>query len=76
MCPWMSESVFLSFVLYRCIRMALVHDLAESIVGDITPHNGVSKDEKYRRELVNLKCPGKHKQMLYSFSPSRKQWSK
>lgn len=36
----------------RCIRMALVHDLAESIVGDITPDDGVSKEEKYRRELV------------------------
>ncbi len=22
----------------RCIRMAIVHDVAESIVGDITPH--------------------------------------
>jgi putative hydrolases of HD superfamily len=25
----------------RCIRMALVHDIAEAIVGDITPHCGV-----------------------------------
>ncbi len=39
-------------VQYRCIRMALVHDLAESIVGDWTPYDGVSKVEKYRRELV------------------------
>ena len=23
--------------------MALVHDMAESVVGDITPHDGVSK---------------------------------
>ncbi|GAX80855.1 hypothetical protein CEUSTIGMA_g8290.t1 [Chlamydomonas eustigma] len=30
----------------RCIRMALVHDIAESIVGDITPHCNVSKKEK------------------------------
>lgn len=22
----------------RCVRMAIVHDVAESIVGDITPH--------------------------------------
>ena len=34
--------------------MALVHDLAESLVGDITPHDGVSKEEKYRRENVRL----------------------
>jgi putative hydrolase of HD superfamily len=26
----------------RCIKMALVHDVAEAIVGDITPHCGVS----------------------------------
>ncbi|KAL1123199.1 hypothetical protein AAG570_002286 [Ranatra chinensis] len=34
----------------RCMEMALVHDLAESIVGDITPHCGVSKEEKHRLE--------------------------
>lgn len=30
---------------------ALVHDLAESIVGDITPYCGVSKEEKKLREM-------------------------
>lgn len=30
---------------------ALVHDLAESIVGDITPYCGVSKEEKKMREM-------------------------
>ncbi|XP_049528592.1 5'-deoxynucleotidase HDDC2 isoform X2 [Dermacentor silvarum] len=34
----------------KCIRMALVHDMGECIVGDITPTCGVSKEEKYRRE--------------------------
>ena len=34
----------------RCVAMALVHDLAESLVGDITPYDGVSADEKRRRE--------------------------
>ncbi len=34
--------------------MALVHDLAESTVGDITPHDGVSKEDKYQRELVSV----------------------
>jgi hypothetical protein len=24
----------------RCVKMAIVHDLAESLVGDITPHDG------------------------------------
>jgi len=35
----------------RCIKMALVHDLAEAKVGDITPHCGVSDDDKHAREL-------------------------
>ena len=43
---------FFFFFFSRCIRMALVHDLAESLVGDITPYDNVSKDEKFRRELV------------------------
>lgn len=33
--------------------MALVHDLAESIVGDLTPSCNVSKEEKYKREKVS-----------------------
>lgn len=35
----------------HCIKMCLVHDMAESIVGDITPHDGVSNEEKHRREM-------------------------
>jgi putative hydrolase of HD superfamily len=38
----------------RCIQMALVHDLAEAIVGDITPECGISTDEKTRLETVKL----------------------
>jgi len=34
----------------RCVAMALVHDLAEALVGDITPFDGISADEKRRRE--------------------------
>ena len=36
----------------RCIEIALVHDLAECIVGDITPEkfSGVSKEEKHKME--------------------------
>lgn len=34
----------------RCVAMALVHDLAESVVGDITPYDGISSEEKNRRE--------------------------
>ncbi|VDL83181.1 unnamed protein product, partial [Nippostrongylus brasiliensis] len=34
----------------RTVSMCLVHDLAEAIVGDITPHCGVSDEEKFERE--------------------------
>jgi len=34
----------------RCMKMALVHDLAEAIVGDIPPNAGVSKEEKAKME--------------------------
>ncbi|KAI9025525.1 hypothetical protein DFJ74DRAFT_605032 [Hyaloraphidium curvatum] len=41
----------------KCIKMGIVHDLAESIVGDITPDEPVTKEEKYeleRRGFVHL----------------------
>ena len=34
------------------MKMGLVHDLAESIVGDITPVDDVSVDDKHQMELV------------------------
>lgn len=34
----------------KLIKICLVHDLAESIVGDITPYDGVSKEQKRRLE--------------------------
>ncbi|GAV51496.1 hypothetical protein ZYGR_0AD06790 [Zygosaccharomyces rouxii] len=34
----------------KCVRIALVHDMAESLVGDITPFDPVTKEEKHRRE--------------------------
>lgn len=38
----------------KCTKMALVHDMAESLVGDITPVDGVSKVEKSRRESTTM----------------------
>jgi putative hydrolase of HD superfamily len=38
----------------HCIKMALVHDMAEALVGDITPMDGVKKDEKNRREETTI----------------------
>lgn len=34
----------------HCVRMALVHDIGEAIVGDITPHCGVSNQNKFSLE--------------------------
>lgn len=38
----------------RCIKIAIVHDIAEAIVGDITPSDGVPKQEKSRMEQAAL----------------------
>ena len=34
----------------RCVKMALVHDIGEAIVGDITPRCGVSEADKFKLE--------------------------
>lgn len=34
----------------RALEYAVLHDLAEVSTGDITPHDGISRDEKHRRE--------------------------
>jgi putative hydrolase of HD superfamily len=55
----------------RCIQIAIVHDLAECIVGDITPtqFSGISKEQKHRMEkdamhnITNL-LPGKSKELV------------
>ncbi|KKA30778.1 hypothetical protein TD95_004407 [Thielaviopsis punctulata] len=40
--------------LNKCIKMCLIHDIAEAVVGDITPADLVSKVEKKRRETVTV----------------------
>lgn len=39
----------------KVLLMALLHDLAEVRVGDITPHDGVPKEEKHRREAAAMR---------------------
>jgi putative hydrolase of HD superfamily len=36
----------------RLIKICMMHDVAEATVGDITPHDNVSKEEKRRLEEV------------------------
>lgn len=38
----------------KCVRIALVHDIAEALVGDITPFSEVTKEEKHRREWETI----------------------
>ncbi|KAK7576235.1 hypothetical protein V9T40_012521 [Parthenolecanium corni] len=38
----------------RCMELAVIHDLAECIVGDITPHCGISADEKRKKEQAAM----------------------
>ncbi|TFK25121.1 HD domain-containing protein [Coprinopsis marcescibilis] len=39
----------------KCVMIALVHDLAEAQVGDITPHEGFTKAEKHKLEEDAMK---------------------
>lgn len=39
-----------SFDISKCMEMAILHDLAESIVGDIAPSDNISKEEKQLME--------------------------
>ncbi|KAF2834180.1 putative HD family hydrolase [Patellaria atrata CBS 101060] len=40
--------------LFKCMKMCLIHDMAELLVGDITPADGVPKREKIRRETLTM----------------------
>ena len=46
------QILLLLLIMYRCVKMSLAHDIAESIVGDLTPSCNVSKEEKHQREKV------------------------
>ena len=34
----------------KCVQMALIHDISESLAGDITPHDKITEDEKHNLE--------------------------
>ncbi|RMF46133.1 MAG: HD domain-containing protein, partial [Anaerolineae bacterium] len=36
--------------LLKAVQMALIHDLGEAFVGDLTPQDGIAPAEKHRRE--------------------------
>lgn len=39
----------------KVLSMCIIHDLGEAIVGDITPLDNISKDEKYNLEFSAIK---------------------
>jgi putative hydrolase of HD superfamily len=39
---------------HKALKLAVVHDLAEARVGDITPHDGISQAEKQARERAAI----------------------
>jgi putative hydrolases of HD superfamily len=38
--------------LHKCIKMCLIHNILECLVGNITPAGGIPKAEKNRREAL------------------------
>jgi len=43
----------------QLVKIAIVHDLAEALAGDITPHDGISSSEKFDREnkaIIHMLC--------------------
>jgi putative hydrolase of HD superfamily len=41
----------------RCVKMALIHDMAEALVGDITPPDNVAKGVFSKFSLFQKKPP-------------------
>jgi putative hydrolases of HD superfamily len=50
LCLFMADTYFPEADASKVVRIALLHDLGEAYAGDITPHDGVGRDEKERRE--------------------------
>ena len=39
----------------KCLKMALIHDLAEIYTGDFTPEDQITAEQKYQKELFAFK---------------------
>ena len=44
--------------LQRVLELCILHDVAEVIVGDITPHDGIETSEKHRLEMDAIRKMG------------------
>jgi len=52
LCLFLADSHFPEADVSKLLRIALLHDIGEARVGDITPHDGVSKAEKEAQERI------------------------
>lgn len=50
LCLFLADGYFPEADASKLVRLALLHDVGEARAGDITPHDGVSREEKLRRE--------------------------
>jgi 5'-deoxynucleotidase YfbR-like HD superfamily hydrolase len=50
LCLFLTDSYFPEADASKVVRIALLHDLGEAYVGDITPHDKVSREEKLQAE--------------------------
>ncbi|HLL52366.1 MAG TPA: HD domain-containing protein, partial [Myxococcaceae bacterium] len=50
LCLFLADAYFPDLDATKVVRIALLHDLGEAYVGDITPHDGVTKEQKHARE--------------------------
>lgn len=55
MVPFLPSSLASQLDIAKCIKMCLFHDIAESLVGDLTPADDVPKAERYRREADTMR---------------------
>jgi putative hydrolase of HD superfamily len=60
---WLAEAYYPEMDTNKLLRMALLHDFGEVYAGDITPVDGVTPQEKSRRETASMeqvlsKLPG------------------
>lgn len=50
LCLFIAEGWFPEADASKVVRIALLHDLGEAYVGDLTPHDGVGREEKHALE--------------------------
>lgn len=54
MCMFPLATLALCLDTVKCLKISLFYDLAESLVGDITPADNIAKDKKHQREVQSI----------------------